>query len=646
MRVLNAFFWVAASFWVAGFWGLSRPFALAAQGTPSFTAEVDRTEISQDESVALKLTVEVEGGQAVIDEPRFSAPDFQEVNSYQNTFVQSFYENGSFGMRDTRKITKVLRPLNAGELKITGISITINGKTYAADSISVRVNPPGSASPPPKGYGGSLGLRGASKPSPSKSFFVRAEINKSKVYKGEQVVVSYYLYQRARLSNLEVVKYPVLGGFLREDLAIPVLRGPMEFESVNVDGVVYQRALLARYAAYPLREGVLKIDSMTLRANYYAGGAQPGIPGMPEMDDPFFQFFSQQMPQTSTQTSDPVTVQVQKLPAAPPEFSGGVGDFSVTAAVDRTELGAGEPVTLLIKVEGRGNIAGIELPKLSLPEGVSLFESKGRAKSGSAGIGEKIFEYVLIPRRAGKLTLPAATLSYFDPVQEQYVSKSSDPVEILVTGASLPNESAPQSQGNPASTAEAPAASKPLADIRYLKPPRDGTDGSPGLGRHSWWRWTYWLTTAGFVCFVGIVLLDFLRGRRGGFLRKNAGRKRAGTEVKSAQERLRAAAGLPLDRACVEIEDVLFQALESVVGQSVRSYSRAEIAERLQREPGWSESLWRRIERLLEFLDQIRFASGSRSDEATLRKELEKQCQEAARVLETLARPAASSTDL
>src|ERR1051326_3844386 len=75
----------------------------------TFTAQVDREQLSQEESVTLKLGIRTDGN-VPGGEPTFNAPDFEVVNEYQGTFVESYYDNGRFGMRNNRSVTKVLKP--------------------------------------------------------------------------------------------------------------------------------------------------------------------------------------------------------------------------------------------------------------------------------------------------------------------------------------------------------------------------------------------------------------------------------------------------------------------------------------------------------------------------------------------------------
>ena len=226
-----------------------------------FSATVDRNEISSDEVVSLKFSVEIEGGSSP-EAPAFQAPEFSVINQFTSNNIQSYYENGRFGMRHTWQLTHVLRPNRVGTHRITGIRIVFSGKPLTAPDITVRVVAGGQATPPSRGYGGGgAGLRGSAKRVSSVPFMIRAEVDRAKVFKGQQLVVSYYLYRRTRVFNIQVDKYPMLNGFFREDLEMPVLGHSLASERVIVDGIAYDRHPV-RYAAYPLKDGQLSIDPM------------------------------------------------------------------------------------------------------------------------------------------------------------------------------------------------------------------------------------------------------------------------------------------------------------------------------------------------------------------------------------------------
>jgi hypothetical protein len=613
-----------------------------------FTAEADRTELGMDESVSLKLNAEYEGDVS-FSEPTIQAPDFEVVNQYSGSFTRSTYTNGRFEVRYSQSITKVLRPLKTGALRISQIQIKADNQVYHAPDVVVQVSPAGAGSPPPRGYGGGgNGLRGSLKPASGRPVMIRAEVDRQKAYKGEQIVVSYYVLRRAQLNNLNVDKFPELKGFLREELEMPYLQGRLEWKKEILDGVAYYKALLIRYAAYPLQEGKLRVDPLSTKCTYFA---QPGG-GLSDEEDPFMQFFRQLTPRVVSEKSDGLDIEVLPLPedGKPPTFTGGVGDFGIVAAVDKVEARANEPVTLTVKVEGRGNVAAIGSPKAKWPDNVELYDSKGQAKPSKAGVGTKIFEFLLIPRAPGKVTLPSLDFSFFDPVRKAYVTKSTEPITLTVTEAAP--GSAPAA-GNPA-TAVAPAnpaapraeAAAPKEDLAYWLPPETGA-GKITVKGHPLWRWLYWLCAAGFVAFVGVVLRDILRKGRARAVRDPRQGSRA--EAKSWQA-LRARADSAAQGAAwnevtalyESLAGAVFDALDRVHAVGARSYSRADLKIMLVDDRGVPEALWRRLEQVLEFAENVRYASSAGAvAESSARQQATQwvgQAQEAAAELEIAAK--------
>lgn len=638
---------VAAIAWI-------QPVSTAHAADVAFTAELDRNEISQDESVALKMSVRADGQLQLQGPPRFSAPDFDLVNEFTSNFVESFYENGKFGIRNNQQFTKVLRPKRTGTFKIERFEIQVNGNTVTAPPLTVRVAAGGAGTPPPQNYGGGgMGLRGAvKKPSQGSTtgFFVRAEIDKARIYKGEQLVVSYFLYRRARVFNIQVDKYPILGGFLREDLEMPVLGQRLDNENVVLDGVPYERSLLSRYAAYPLKEGKLPIDSMTIKANYF----NPSQFGMSDEDDPFMGFFNQLAPRSGTSTSDPVSVEVLPLPTdgRPASFAGGIGDFQLSSSADKGEVKANEAVTLTLSVQGKGNISAIEAPKVPWPTGIELYESKGKVKGGKAGIGQKDFEFLLVPRASGRITLPAIEMSFFDPEKKTFVTRSTQPIEIQVAEGlppvgSLGVPSASSNGNRPSGTAGGPRSD--LADT--LAPLKRGADtlAEPIL------RWSSrvlqvlvalgWLAMTAVAAMIGhrVWLRRQKRAAAEASIRRAAETKSWSRLGQLAKTLAVAAPGPDTSRELILVHELLcgavYDAIDREYALGARSLPRAELGRLLTEEQGLPSLIWERLAKLLEYSEMVRYASqaGMVSDQAA-RGELVTWVSEGQSLAEALAR--------
>ena len=509
---------------------------LASSGV-QFTARVDQDQISIEDTVALKLTVSVDSN-ANASEPQFAAPDFQVVNEFNSVSVQ--YDSAR-GMQKNQEITVVLRPRSKGNFKISGIQIKVDDQVLTANDINIGVTANGprgkqsvqSGGRTGGGFGGGSGRirlmppgggaprRGDDPDSAKVSAFIRAEIDRSAVFKGEQIVVSYYLYHQMKVFNLQVEKFPVLSGFLREDLEMPIMGQRLESEAVTIKNEPYQRSLLARYAAYPLQEGKLDIDSMTLRYNYYSSPRNSLV----DDEDPFFSFFQQLSPRAAGAESEHLNVQVLPLPemGRPSSFVGGVGDFTVNSAVNKYEVKANEAVSFVLKVEGRGNVASIQEPKTVWPNGIEMYESKGKSQIDRGGVGRKLFEFLLIPRATGKIQLPAVEVGFFDPIKKQYYTKSTAPIDLTVTESAAGNgmttttapvngatssvassiSATPSPSSSPKSAISTPPAVSNPDEPRGLKPlyVHPAVEG----GQSPIWRLLYLACSAGLALLIALV---------------------------------------------------------------------------------------------------------------------------------------------
>jgi hypothetical protein len=130
----------------------------------------------------------------------------------------------------------------------------------------------------------------------------------------------------------------------------------------------------------------------------------------------------------------------------------------VSSEVSAKNGTTGDPLTLKIKIEGHGNFDRVTTTGVTNSDWKTYKPNGKFTPNDSAGIeGEKIFEQLIVPTKAGAQKIPALNFSYFDPEAQRYVTKNAAPIGIDVA------------QGN-ASTPI--AASAPVADAP--KPNNDG----------------------------------------------------------------------------------------------------------------------------------------------------------------------------
>ena len=410
----------------------------------------------------------------------------------------------------------------------------------------------------------------------------------------------------------------------------------------------YQRARLARYAAYPLQAGKLTIDAFGLRYQYASRrGGSGGFFG--EQEDPFFGLFQHLTPpRQGVAESTLRTLTVLPLPPLPSTghpFTGGVGDFQVVAVIDRPEVHVNEPVTFILKIEGHGSVTTLKEPRLQWPPNVDIYDSKVRAKTNPNGLGERILEFLLIPRVAGSLQLPAFEFGFFNPIRGQYYVKKTEPLSLRVLEAlpgsaqlpPAPQNVQPSTVVDPSAAAvpHSPAPQQPATqqDIRYLKPPprplASESDDSIPL-----WRYLYWGCGVLWVGFLGLV---------GRHVWKKGRPRRSGKPFRVQQKQWDPLAQLAhqltigqavpwkeISQAYETLTQVLFDFLESHFQPGLRALSRSELRVFLVDTHGVSEDVWKRLVALLEACDFVRFASSAGTlSETSLRSELPQWIEEA-----------------
>ncbi len=588
--------------WKFGFW-LASVLFWTQTASAGVQATVDRTEVPLDESVSLKISAAAEDTGSFT--PRFEAPDFEIMNQFQNSRFSSVYINGKFENKSEQSITYILRPLKLGALKIRNISL--NGAR--APDITVQVIQENLYKKPAPGDAPAL-------TGDSRSFFVKAELSKTRAYKGEQIIVSYFLYRRTRANIRDVMQYPSFQGFIREDLEMPILSNRPDFEAVNLGGIPFERALLARYAVYPIKEGKLKIDGFSVRVDYIPKNeANDDL-----MEDPFFQFFSQVAPRTGTSKSDPITLEVAPLPeeGRSPRFTGGVGEFEVESQLDSGPIRANSPMTIRYSVKGRGNTSLIEFPKVDWPPGIKFFQSQGKTRNLGQGQQEKTFEVVIIPTEKGDTRIPAVEFEFFNPESRSYQRRSSREIPIHVE------------EGEPGSSSTNPVLPGAASLDDALDGPKPGTESqSYGNIREKdrqiettnrmlgipLWRWVSWFGITVFAIFLGLVAWDQTRKRANLKIELLKRQQSDDSRWKDLQKELNGiedsnSNDQAYSRILERAKDELYKTLDESFGISARALPSRDLAKTLTETHGVSPETCQTISRFLEFSELLRFSSG------------------------------------
>ena len=375
----------------------------------SVTASVDVNQLAVNETFTFKIDAKDADNM-----PRINlAPLEKNFTIISGPAQQTSYQWINGKATSSKTLTWTLVPNQKGQLTIPALTVTVDGKKLKTKPIRINV----------KGSGQVVN---------KDELFLLAEIDQDEVYVGEQVTVTYKLYTRVQMS-LEDIKYPESVGFWTEELSVP---RPPRFNQTTINGVLYNVATLYKVALFPTKTGELELTPMTVRCNVQIQKKRKRQRSI--FGDPFFNNFFNETVQKVLRTESR-KIRVKPYPAGQPaNFTGAVGEFKLAASVDTDKVKANEAVTYYVELQGTGNLNMFSLPKLDFPETMEVFPptaSFEQKQLWDQFTGNMKWEYILIPRQAGKVFLPRIELAYFNPKDEQFHSISSRSVELNISPA-------------------------------------------------------------------------------------------------------------------------------------------------------------------------------------------------------------------
>lgn len=270
--------------------------------------------------------------------------------------------------------------------------------------------------------------------------------SKDSAFVGEEVSITYDLVTQAEVQGIEYVEAPQFPGLWAEDLERPERpqgrRDTWEGRSVA-------RFTLLRKAVSGLTPGTVTLPPAKIRI------------GVRAAMDPFGDPFAMLRPRVFERATNPITLKVLPIPGRA-DFRGPVGQFGVTAAVDRKTVPAGEAVTLKVRIAGTGNLrTATETPQLSVA-GVKVYPPSSRtlpARGGGKGGTSAEWDFVLVPSQPGPLVVPPISFEVFDTAERKLVQRRSEPISLAVEAPAPGAEPAAPGATVAAASGNAPAAS-------------------------------------------------------------------------------------------------------------------------------------------------------------------------------------------
>ena len=424
---------------------------------PPIQLSADRTRVAVGDVFAITVAMTVDDGSAVPDPDLTLPPEFDLVSSRSSTSTSISIVQGTVSQTRGVNVISTVRANKVGMFTVGPASVKSEGKTLRSQAIRVEVV---------KGLSRSRTTANTGQNAVSvdqlkeieENLFIRATSDRASVYVGEQILLSYDLYSRYRIQNPRFGTVPSYTGFWAESV---FEASRLEQRAEVVNGRSFNKSRLKQVVLFPTVPGEQKLEQLEFICDIPIRSRRRSVF---DRDD-FFSWDPFRSRQITVRASD-LKIKVRSLPkGAPDSFSGGVGEFEISAALSSTQMTQGDPVTVKVVVRGKGNIHGVGEPLRPRSSEFKFYDPKGTAETqlqGTILTGSKIFEYVAIPLTNGQITLPPFELSYFDPERERYVTVRTIPIPLDVTPAEKIEQVA-------MTTAAGTAVQLMGEDIRYIK---------------------------------------------------------------------------------------------------------------------------------------------------------------------------------
>ena len=430
----------------------------------------------------------------------FVAPSFEgfDVLAGPSTSTSSSVQfiNGKMSQSVNNTFSFVVAASSEGEFTIGEASVKADGKTYKTQAVTVKVIKE-------VGGNGSAGEQNKKKPEGTAArlaeddVLIVATVDRTNVYKGQPVLVTYKLYTRVAM-NAEGQKMPSFAGFWTQRLNIDSNRWLRE----EYKGKLYDACPIAEYLLFPQQSGVVKIEPMEMSVV-----ARLQVKNPRRGHDPFADFFDVPQIQEVRRVvrSEELTLNVKALPeGAPASFSGAVGEFEMQVTPPADEIEANSAVTYVVKISGTGNLSMIQAPQIALPttfEQYSVKSSESIQTTARGVSGYRQFEYPMIARAEGDFFIPALEFTYFNPRLAKYVTLTAEEYAIHVA----PDASAQSGMPNAALVSGIDKEDIKFLgrDIRFIKLSEGEFEQR---GKVFMFGGLWWAVVAGMIALFGVVV--------------------------------------------------------------------------------------------------------------------------------------------
>lgn len=426
--------------------------AFTVQAQVAFKTVVPQQPVTLGESFQVQYIIEDAEKVSMFLPPAFK--NFRPVTG-PNTYTGSVSSLNK--IKQLRNTVYTLLALQTGRFIIPGATANVNGKAIRSNDALVEVISKEEAAKrflkDAAATNSAYFLAPGEDPYDkiSKNLFLKVMVDRRACFVGEPVLATFKLYSRLE-SRSDIVKNPGFYGFTVYDM---VNLADKEVNSENVNGQLFDVHTIRKVQLYPLQAGVFTVDAMEVKNKVVFSRSVINKKTEQEIVEGILGNTNNESPVAGTEvfesniSTEPVTITVKPAPVKnkPGIFSGATGNFTISAAMEKSVFTKNEEGFLEIVIRGKGNFIQLNAPLVQWPAGIEGFEpviKDSLIKTQSPLSGHKSFRYGFVSARAGHFTISPVSISFFNPDSGTYKTITTEPTQFTISNEENPVPVIPQ----------------------------------------------------------------------------------------------------------------------------------------------------------------------------------------------------------
>jgi hypothetical protein len=262
--------------------------------------------------------------------------------------------------------------------------------------------------------------------------FVVADADKSSVFTGEQVIVTWTIYNAANVQQHGISRMPKLADFWVEELDI---RGQTP-QQLFLGGVAMQKLVIRRVALFPLHAGTLTVDPLAIEAQIMK----------PIGFGNSLRLFEGSVVDVQRRSS-PLVIEARPIPAGPPVAA--VGDIALQCQTPVQKNGG--PVAVEVIMTGAANLRAAPPPSFAqaVDGSVQLAEGTVIVQRRDEAVMTRRWRFLIFPNSTGMFVIPPLTAQILTPAGVRRELRCEQrALMVQAADAALMQSHAPPAPGN------------------------------------------------------------------------------------------------------------------------------------------------------------------------------------------------------